>query len=124
MRVYQLSDKFDYMKKTALILSKISYFIASIILLYLCVQSARLTFLSDVSNLVDESIRKSKDIFILNILVAILGAAVLYALSRAIFKSEDKQKNRKWLLIIQIAVSCFIFVLLILFVLKTKISPY
>ncbi len=112
------------MKKTALILSKISYFIASIILLYLCVQSARLTFLSDVTNLVDESIRKSKDIFILNILVAILGAAVLYALSRAIFKSEDKQKNRKRLLIIQIAVSCFIFALLILFVFKTKISPY
>ena len=112
------------MKKTALILSKISYFIASIILLYLCVQSARLTFLSDVANLVDESIRKSKDIFILNILVAILGAAVLYALSRAIFKSEDKQKNRKRLLIIQIAVSCFIFALLILFVFKTKISPY
>lgn len=111
------------MKKTALILSKISYFVASIILLYLSLQSARLTFLSDVSNLVDESIRKGKDIFILNILVAILGAAVLYALSKAIFK-EDKQKNRKRLSVIQIAVSCFIFVLLILFVLKTKISPY
>lgn len=113
------------MKKTSLILSKIAYTIAGLILLFLTFESLRYSYHFDLHDLAHSTLYVVKDSFLLTFFLVVFVLGLFFLLSKLAFKGcADEASKKKRLNIISIVVSCLVFLGLLIWVLSTLIPPY
>ncbi len=113
------------MKKTSMILSKIAFVLAGIILLYLTLNAFHYTYHMNIYYFKEgiSWIAEGPDSRIKNVLILVVGLGVLYLLSKLLFiKCPDKNQRNKRVLILSGVVSSAILALMVFFVCKTHIS--